>query len=353
MGRSGVNSMAPAEKQTSPRKAGTARRLRSSAIPVLAGLLLSGALLWLTIRGLDWAAVGAHLSGASVILLLLGLLMFLAASLVRAARWRLLFARDQPTLLRLFVVQNEGIGVNNMLPLRLASEVTQLAVLTVRDRVHGGVVAASLGMERVVDAGATALILGATIFLVPELRDFTPVALAGIAVSLAALFVVRGVLGRGQALAVVRRFTFISEFVRAVGELAAQPRRLAAAGAITFLYWGMVGLTAWVLAVALELPIDPLTTTLLIMGTIVFTTTVPGAPSGVGTFEFAVVYFLDFFGIERSEAFGYAVVIHVVLFLPPIFIAIIFLPREGILSFWEFARKVRGSGRLRRNRSVS
>jgi uncharacterized membrane protein YbhN (UPF0104 family) len=68
------------------------------------------------------------------------------------------------------------------------------------------------------------------------------------------------------------------------------------------------------------------------MGTIFFATTVPAAPSAVGTFEFAVVYVLEYFGVDREAGFGFAVIIHAVLFLPPTIIAAIFLPREGVLA---------------------
>jgi uncharacterized membrane protein YbhN (UPF0104 family) len=75
------------------------------------------------------------------------------------------------------------------------------------------------------------------------------------------------------------------------------------------------------------------------MGTIFFATAVPAAPSALGTFEWAVVYVLEFFDIDRSAGFGYAVVIHAVFFLPPTIIAAVFLPREGILTMRGLRRR--------------
>ena len=99
-------------------------------------------------------------------------------------------------------------------------------------------------------------------------------------------------------------------------------------------YWLLVGLTAWILAGAIDLSISPTTATLVIMGTIFFATAVPAAPAAIGTFEFAVVYVLDeFFGVSRESGFGFAVITHAVFFLPPTLMAAVFLPREGLGSF--------------------
>ena len=103
-------------------------------------------------------------------------------------------------------------------------------------------------------------------------------------------------------------------------------------------YWVLVGVTAWVIAVAIDLSISLTTATLVILGTIFFATAVPAAPSAIGTFEFAVIYILELFGVEREAGFGFAVIAHAVFFLPPTIMAAIFLPREGILS----AGRIRG-----------
>jgi uncharacterized membrane protein YbhN (UPF0104 family) len=92
----------------------------------------------------------------------------------------------------------------------------------------------------------------------------------------------------------------------------------------------MIGAAAWVTADGIGLPISPVIATLVIIGTISFSTVVPAAPSAIGTFEWAVVSMLGFFDVDRSAAFGYAVLIHAVFFLPPTIIAAVFLPREGI-----------------------
>ncbi len=130
----------------------------------------------------------------------------------------------------------------------------------------------------------------------------------------------------------MRRFSFLAALSLAVRDLERERLRLLGSFLVSIAYWILVGITAWIVSVAIELPISPVTATLVIMGTIFFATAVPAAPSAVGAFEWAVVYVLTFFGIERTAGFGYAVVIHAVFFLPPTIIAAIFLPGEGVFS---------------------
>lgn len=139
---------------------------------IIVGLLASVGFLWLATRGLDWESLAGNLAGVSITLLLVSLGVFMFASYVRAVRWRLLFAKENITIARLFIIQNEGVGVNNVLPVRVGSEITQLAVLTTRDGVNKATAVATLGMERVIDVVASTGILGVAFLFVPEMRPF-------------------------------------------------------------------------------------------------------------------------------------------------------------------------------------
>ena len=194
-------------------------------------------------------------------------------------------------------------------------------------------------MERVIDVVASTMILAGAFLVVSELRQFTPYVLGAVGFTLALIALVRLLAWGSSALAGVKRISFLAAFAVAVKDLERERLRLASSLVVSLTYWGLVGITSWIVAVALDLPISPLVATLVIMATIFFATSVPGAPSAVGTFEFAVVYVLTFFGIERTVGFGYAVIIHAVFFLPPTIIAVLFLPREGVLSL----RRRRGS----------
>ncbi len=311
---------------------------------VALGVAASIGLGWFVARGLDWGEVVHHLSGISPVMTTLSLALFMLAGVVRAARWRILFVGEpRPSVPRLFIIQNEGIGLNNLLPLRIASEAMQFGILTVRDRVRPATALAALGMERVVDALVTALIFGSALLIMPEMRVFSLYLGAVAAILLLVLAFARFLAWGGQALELIRRITFLAAFAKAVRDLERERGRLAASFAVTLVYWLMIGAAAWVTADGIGLPISPVIATLVIIGTISFSTVVPAAPSAIGTFEWAVVYMLAFFDVDRSAAFGYAVLIHVVFFVPPTIIAAVFLPREGMDTWGVWKKRAQGS----------
>lgn len=299
---------------------------------VALGLGASAGLGWLAVRGLDWGVVRESLEDVSLSLLLVSVVIFMFASYLRALRWQFLFLDDQVSAWRLFVIQNEGIGLNNVVPIRVASEATQIAVLSYRDGIRTATAVATLGMERAIDVVASTLILAVAFFLVPEMKNFTLYVWGAVGFAVVMVVALRVVAWGTDAWSFIHRFSFISAFASAVRDLVNQPVRLALSLSLSVLYWLLVGVTAWLVAESVDLPISPMTATLVIMATIFFATTVPAAPSAIGTFEFAVIYVLEYFDVTRESSFGFAVLTHAVFFLPPTIIAAVFLPREGIIS---------------------
>ena len=284
---------------------------------------------WFSIRGLDWGLVVDHLARVSLPLLLLALAVFMASGVVRAARWRLLFVEPRPSVARLFIVQHEGLGLSNIMPLRVASELTQIAVLTIKDGLRASTVLAAIGMERAVDFLSSMLIFGIAFMLVPEMRPLAPYVWATIGLGLTLIAALQVLAWRGESLWLVRRITFLVAFSNALRDLARDRPLLLRAFAASIAYWLMVGVSAWIASEAIGLPISPVTATIVIIGTIFFATAVP-APSGIGTFHFAVVFVLGLMDVVKDDAFPFAVIVHLLFFAPPTVIAAIFLPREGI-----------------------
>ena len=296
------------------------------------GVAASAFLGWLAVRGLDWGEVVDAFSQVSLSMLVLATLVFMLANYLRAVRWRVLFVDGNVSTNRLFVVQNIGIGLNNVVPVRVASEAVQIAILTLRDGVRASVALATVGMERVLDLIVSAVILGIALILIPEMERFAPYIWGAIAIAIISVVVVRILAWSSSGVEWVLRISFLAEFLTAVKELERERTRLAVSTAVTFVYWLLVGITAWLIADSISLSISPVVATAVIMGTIYFATAVPAAPAAIGTFEFAVVYVLEMFGVSRESGFGFAVITHAVFFLPPTIMAAVFLPREGIVS---------------------
>lgn len=298
---------------------------------ILIGIGVSIGLCWFLARGLNWNDVWENLTSASIPLLVLGFLVFMGASVLRAARWQMLFIDPQPSIPRLFIVQHEGLGLGNVMPIRVASEVTQVGVLTMRDKIRLSNVLAAIGMERIVDMLSSMLLIGVGVIFVPELSRFAPIVwsiVGGIGVGMAALQVFSS---RSRTLSWVRRIRILAAFSDSLNDLLMERKRLVKAFAASLAYWVLVGLSAWIIAWAVGLDdVSPIAATLVILVTISFSTIVPAAPSAIGTFHAAVVYGLSLIDVPEESAFPFAFIVHLFFFVPAIVIAAIFLPREKI-----------------------
>lgn len=311
---------------------------------IAAGIAISIGLGWLSARELDWSLVLEVFGDVSVAMIALAVAIFIAASYLRAVRWRALFVNGEVSTNRLFMVQNVGIGLNNLVPIRIASEAAQLAILSIRDRVRPSVALATLGMERVLDVVASALILAVAFLFIPEMRGYGIYVWGALAFAILCIALVRLLAWGGNKFTWIRRLPFLLSFARAVRDLERERIRLAVSFTISVIYWLLVGITAWVISVSFQLSITPVTATMLIMATIFFATAIPAAPSAIGSFEFAVVYLLSLFGVSREPAFGFAIITHAVFFLPPTLMAVLFLPREGIDSISRLKSILSGRG---------
>ena len=128
----------------------------------------------------------------------------------------MLFVDDKISINRLFIVQNEGIGINNVLPFRIASELTQFAVLVLRDGINRSTVFASLLIERVIDLLATVTVLFLAILFVPEMGRFTPFVSVVFAFSILAAALLIMFMWRIEKIAVVRKIKFIASLSDAI-----------------------------------------------------------------------------------------------------------------------------------------
>jgi hypothetical protein len=304
------------------------RWLWSTPGRLLLGVVFSLGLGWLAIRGMDWQMVGRQFQDFPIYYAIASLAFFVLVCLLRAYRWKVLFMKERVPLLRLYIVQNAGIGLNNVSPVRVVSEAAQFAILTLRYKMKGGLALATLGMERVLDFVATTLLLLALMVLIPRRETFLPYLAAASIITLGAVGMVR-VIAWSSGRQFVRRTPFLLSFATWVAALERARGTLAYSLFLTLLYWVLVGLCAWILAYGMELGVSPMVVILAMLGSLFFATALPGLPGAVGNFEFAIVYVLGFFGVARAEAFSFAVVLHAILFLPPLAFAIAFLMTTG------------------------
>ncbi len=300
---------------------------------IILGLIISGLLTWLVINGLNWAIVKVTILSLNIPLLLVSILVFLINNYIRAFRWQVLLLNENVSVHRLFIVENEGLGLNNLMPIRIAAEAIQWTALTVNNNVRGSFALATLGMVRVLDLIANILILTIGFIFIPEMDEFR-FYIIGISIfGLVSISLITFMLWSQNNLPLINQIPGLKSFISSVASLTNSPSRLWLSLLISLIYWMIIGLTVWLIALSLNIPVSLLAATIIVIGTIFFATAIPSAPSSIGTFEAVMIYMLSIFGLESESSFSYAVIVHLVLFLPPSIIALIFLPSEGIGAF--------------------
>jgi len=302
---------------------------------LMLGLSISPLVAYFVVRDIDWRALSGQFQDFPVRYALASLLIFSMAMALRAYRWQVLFLGDKVPLHRLLLVQNAGIGLNSLSPVRIISEAAQFLLLTFLYSVRKDVAAATLGVQRVMDFVIGALLLGVGLMLLPGLHVFALYVLGAAILAIVSLLAVPAVIWVG-ARPSLTRLPLLASISWSLRSLVRARLKLTLSFLLTLAYWLTLGASAWVLAYGMGIEISILLATLLVIGTLTFVALVPSLPASVGTFEFAVYYLLTAFGIGPVEALGYALVIHAILFMPPILIAL------GMLITWSFKGKTPG-----------
>ena len=294
------------------------------------------------IRGIDWADVRSQVAGASPVAVIAAIALTLGSGYVRAFRWRLLFGGRSVRTFRLFLVENAALGLNNASPVRLLDEPAIMTMLTLRDGIPGPLVVATLVMSRMQDLGVTLLFAATALALEPtSSARVLPALITGTTF----IVIFTGLLNLGRLArrsSLVRRIPGIYSYREAVDTLLARKGTLVTTVLLTGMYWLLLGPMAYILAQGMGVDLSLLQATMLIVGAIFFATAVPGLPGALGTFEVAVVELGGIWGVSPALALGYGLTLHLVVFLPPVIIALFVLPREG-LSFLRNAPGPRGT----------
>ena len=296
---------------------------------------LGGALGWLVIKNAHWDQLWDSLVSANIAFVAAAWALVIVAAYLRGVRWKLLLFGENTGATRLFFIEQTGAALDTLSPVRVLDEVVQVGVLALRDKIGLGKILATIALQRTFEFATTVVVLGAGALLLPQLRDFLPWITVGLVLGLAgliALFAVGPLLSRIRVLSNLR---IVSQFSSAIILLRHHKRRSLAAFALSVAQTALIGAVGWIIALATGLELSLPAMIVITLSVTFFSSTVPGLPMSIGTFEFAAVTILALWGIGRENAIAFSLLLHAVLFLPPILFAVIFLPREGLLSIRE------------------
>jgi uncharacterized protein (TIRG00374 family) len=91
------------------------------------------------------------------------------------------------------------------------------------------------------------------------------------------------------------------------------------------LIWSTALLNVYLVLQAVRIDV-PLTASLLTLIALQVGITVPSIPGNIGVLEYIAILSLSVFGIDQSQALGFGILLHVIVFLPVIF--------TGLISLW-------------------
>jgi uncharacterized protein (TIRG00374 family) len=304
------------------------RRPALSGALTWAGLLVSLVFIYFAFRGIDFGGLQTALARSDYWALVPALFVLAVAIVLRAVRWRILFPPEWRPPIR--IVTNAlliGYLFNSILPAR-AGEAARVVALKQRAGTPTFVALGTVVAERAVDVLVLLALLFAAAPVLPT-AEWLPRALilGGILfVAIAVVFVAFALYGERPARFMLQPLRLLPGMSRERIELAAANlvrgfavfRRSAIAVpafALTAVSWILIALAFWICMGGFHLGLG-LSAGVLVVVSVNLAMILPSGPAAIGVFEAATLVALLPFGIDRSTALSYALVLHALNVLP-------------------------------------
>jgi uncharacterized protein (TIRG00374 family) len=324
------------------------RRFPRRAALIWAGIAVSFVFAYLAVRDIDAAALSDGLRRTNVWTLVPAGLVLAVAIFLRALRWRILLSRAYRPSTRIVTgALLIGYLFNTILPAR-AGEPARVVVLKQRAGTPWFEGVGTVAAERVLDVLVLLVLFFASALFVPR-TDWLGRALAlGAAsfVALSVLVVVFALYGQRPAGLLLRPLTLLPGISRERTEMGAANlvggfsvfRRSAIAipaTVLTTVSWLLIAFSFWLVMLGFELGVGFEAGLLVVVATNL-ALILPSGPAAVGVFEAATIVALATFGVDRTVALSYGIVVHALNALP-------FIP-AGYIALHYHAAAVRASG---------
>ena len=315
------------------------------------GIAISVVFMYFALKNLELDTFWQAMKSANYWWILPGIAVYFIAVWVRAWRWHYLLGpiKKIPTKV-MFPVTCIGYMGNNIYPAR-AGEVLRAVVLKRREGVPISASLATIIVERIFDG----VVMLAFVFVnLPDLAKLSTLdsgflgniqslALIGIGIFLGALVIFllaamfpkvtirigQWFIDRLLPMRIREKTTGIMHrFLDGLASLRS-PFNILMVFVTSVVIWLLETVKYWFVMHAFTFTVS-FFALMLLNGIANLATTIPSAPGYIGTWEAVTKAVLVAFGVGGSEALGYAVVLHVALWLPITLLGAYFMTREGI-----------------------
>jgi uncharacterized protein (TIRG00374 family) len=291
-------------------------------------LVVAAIFTYLAVRNVRFSDAWKAVQASNFWWLLPSLAAFVVATFMRVLRWRSLFAPGRrPPLGAVGAATMIGYLFNNIMPAR-AGEAARVVALTQRAGTPPAEIVGTVVVERAYDVLSILIIFFCAAPWLPPVGWFdAAAAFAGVTAALLAVAIwVLAVHGDRPLRFVLRPLArlprlSVERVERAGVELASgltglRDRRVAVEAFLWSIgIWLMSALWAWFVLLAFQ-PHLGFAAGVLVIVAIGLAMIIPAPPAAVGVFEAAGVLALKAYGISQTDALPFAIVLHVVNFVP-------------------------------------
>ncbi len=317
---------------------------RRRFLTVALGTGISGFFLWLAFRELQPAQVWENIQQAQVGWLGIGALVYFAAVTVIALRWQfLLRAIHHVPLNKLTPLVAIGYMGNNVYPFR-AGEALRIFLLYRNHHIPIGRATTTVAVERTFDGVVmVSFILFSLLWIDIQSETVETITYIAAPIFLSAVLIFLALAARPQILrklayAIARPLpeklggiiTGIADEIHEGLAGLRSPLHLSGAVISSYITWAIEASVYWIVMQAFGFD-APYTVALLVVGTVNLAGLIPASPGQVGVYEAVVsAVMAAATGISRESALAYALVVHVVIWLPVTLVGFYFLIRQGL-----------------------
>lgn len=298
------------------------------------GLLFSLAVIVWFIKNLDWqqvwlAFIEAQYGWVTISVILTGLLF-----MIRTSRWAVLLWPQTATMWTLFSALIIGQTTNYLAPIR-AGDLVRAYLVGEMAEINKGLALGTIALEKLWDLVMLMVCIVILSILFP-LPDWLLIPSRGLGLMTFISLIVLGILVWQQEIALQWMMKLVSRLKPGLRETLLNLMRNILAGFASIrnlrqlfwtafwsiLTWMIGGLTNYVLFLAFDLSLSLLAAFLLLV-VLQVGVALPSLPGRVGIFQGLCILVLALFGISGDVSFSYGVILHLVVFLPPILLAAI------------------------------
>jgi len=307
------------------------------------GLLISIIFLWFAFRNLNPAAVWAQIQHVNMAWLIIAALVYFIGVTLISLRWQFLLRSIKPVSLRALIpLVAIGYMGNNVYPFR-SGEILRVLLLQRNYQVPVTRAATTVVVERVFDGLVMLTFIAVSLLFVDiQAVEIKRVAVVATPIFLTAVLVFFVLAARPDVLRRIlhlmgnilptRIHRLMTRFAdEVIGGLQAlrSPADLAGAVVCSFASWMVEASVYWIVSFAFGLGVS-YPVMLLTVGVVNLAGLIPASPGQIGVFEFFVSLVLIAVRVPDAEAHAYALVVHVVIWLPVTLVGFFFLLRQGL-----------------------